>query len=113
MAKHAATSTGATRQSRTLAAYEAALEIASELDPDAVLQRITDLARKVVPAKYAALGVTDERGSVHTFVTSGITTRERRLLGDIPQGHGLIGELIRTRQPLLVNDIAADFLSVR
>ena len=112
MAKHAATSTGVTRQSRTLAAYEAALEIASELDPDAVLQRITDLARKVVPAQYAALGVTDERGSVHTFVTSGITTRERRLLGDIPQGHGLIGELIRTRQPLLVNDIAADPRSV-
>lgn len=112
MAEHTVTSTGANRQSRTLAAYEAALEIASVLDPDAVLQRIADLARKVVPAKYAALGVTDEHGRVHTFVTSGITARERRLLGDIPQGHGLIGELIRTRRPLLVNDIAADPRSV-
>jgi signal transduction histidine kinase len=95
-----------------MAAYEAALMIASELNPDAVLQRIPDLARQVVPAKYAALGVSDERSAVHTFITSGITPRERRLLGDIPQGHGLIGELIRTRKPLLVDDIAADPRSV-
>jgi two-component system, OmpR family, phosphate regulon sensor histidine kinase PhoR len=100
------------RHARLPAAYEAALELASELDPDQVLQRIPDLARKVVPAKYAALGVTDEHGVVHTFITSGITARERRLLGDIPQGHGLIGELIRNRQPLLVADIAADPRSV-
>jgi two-component system phosphate regulon sensor histidine kinase PhoR len=97
---------------RILAAYEAALEIASELDPDAVLQRVPDVARRVVPARYAALGVADETGLVHTFITSGITTRERMLLGDIPQGHGLIGELVRTRQPLLVDDIAADPRSV-
>lgn len=97
---------------RLIAAYEAALAIASELDPEQVLQRIPDLARKVVPAKYAALGITDDHGVVQRFITSGITARQRRLLGDIPQGHGLIGELIRTRQPLLVDDIAADPRSV-
>ncbi len=112
MAKTTATSSHPARQTRLLAAYEAALEIARELDPEVVLQRIADLARRVVPARYAALGITDEEGSVHAFYTSGITTRERRQLGDIPQGHGLIGELIRTRQPLLVNDIAADPRSV-
>jgi K+-sensing histidine kinase KdpD len=112
MTKHTATPPETSKQTRMQAAYEAALEIASELDPDIVLQRIVDLARQVVPAKYAALGVADEHGVVHTFITSGITVRQRRLLGDIPQGHGLIGELIRTRQPLLVNDIAAHPRSV-
>ncbi len=112
MAEPTATRPPADRKSRLMAAYEAALELASELDPDAVLQRIPDIARQVVPAKYAALGVTDERGVVHTFITSGITARERRLLGAIPQGHGLIGELIRTRMPLLVPDIAADPRSI-
>jgi signal transduction histidine kinase len=95
-----------------MAAYEAALMIASELDPNAVLQRIPDLARQVVPAKYAALGIADDLGRVHTFITSGISMRQRRRLGDIPQGHGLVGELIRTRIPLLVPDIAADPRSV-
>jgi K+-sensing histidine kinase KdpD len=102
----------ATAQSRTMAAYEAALEIASELDPDAVLQHVADLARQVVPAKYAALGVADDNGRVHTFITSGISNQERLALGDIPQGHGLIGELIRTRKPLMVPDIAADPRSI-
>lgn len=95
-----------------MAAYEAALTIAAELDPEAVLQRIADVAREVVPAKYAALGVADERGVVHTFITSGITSRQRRAIGPIPQGHGLIGELIEQRTPLIVNDVAAHPRSV-
>ena len=98
--------------SRIMAAYEAALEIASELEPDTVLQRIADVARKVVPARYSALGVAGEDGKVHTFITSGISNQERLAIGDIPQGHGLIGELIVNRQPLLVDDISAHPRSV-
>lgn len=95
-----------------MAAYEAALAIAAELDPDKILQRITDVAREVVPAEYAALGVADEQGRVHTFITSGISSRERQLIGPIPQGHGLIGELIEKRIPLIVDDIASHPKSV-
>lgn len=94
------------------AAYRAALEIARELDPAIVLQRVADAARQVIGAKYAALGVADESGRVHTFVTSGISRLDRLAIGDIPEGHGLIGELIRQRQPLLVPDIAEDPRSV-
>ncbi len=97
---------------RIMAAYQAALAIASELHPDSVLQSITDSARKVVPARYAALGVADEHGRVHTFITSGISHRERIAIGDIPQGHGLIGALITDGTPLMVEDIAADPRSV-
>jgi hypothetical protein len=41
---------------RLLAAYEAALAVAAEVTPEAVLQRIADLAREVVPARYARSG---------------------------------------------------------
>jgi signal transduction histidine kinase len=95
-----------------MAAYQAALAIASELHPDSVLQSITDSARQVVPAKYAALGVADDNGRVHTFITSGLTHRERLAIGEIPRGHGLIGALIKDGTPLLVEDIASDPRSV-
>jgi signal transduction histidine kinase len=99
-------------QRALVAAYEAALAIASELDLEAVLQRLVDLAREVVPAHYAALGVTDERGRIVQFVTTGITPEQRAALGPLPQGHGLLGVLIRERQPLLIPDIAEDPRSV-
>lgn len=100
------------RDRALIAAYEAALAVASEVDLPAVLQRIVDLAREIVPARYAALGVADEQGRITDFITSGITPEERAAIGPIPQGHGMLGELIRTGEPLLVPDIAADPRSV-
>ena len=95
-----------------IAAYEAALAVASELDLEAVLQRIVDLARSVVPARYAALGVADARGALVQFVTAGLDAAERAAIGPLPKGHGLLGELIRDGEPLLISDIAADPRSV-
>ena len=95
-----------------ISAYRAALLVASELEVDTVLQRIVDLAREVVPARYAALGVADANGHIVEFITSGITAEERAAVGPIPQGHGLLAALIRDRTPLLVPDITADPRSV-
>jgi PAS domain S-box-containing protein len=104
---------GATSPERKrLAAYEAALAVASEVDLDAVLQRIVDLACEVADARYGALGVTNDEGRVIRFITAGITPAQRAALGPIPQGHGLIGALIHDRTPLLVPNIAADSRSV-
>jgi signal transduction histidine kinase len=102
----------ATREPLPIAAYEAALAIASEVDLPLVLQRLVDLARQVVPARYAALGVADAEGQIVEFITSGITSEEREAIGPIPHGHGMLGELIKTGRPLLVPDIAADPRSV-
>jgi K+-sensing histidine kinase KdpD len=93
---------------RGIAAYAAALAVAREVTPDAVLQCIVDTAREVVPARYAALGVADAQKRITQFITSGITAEERALIGPLPEGHGLLGELIRERAPLLVPDIADD-----
>ncbi len=95
-----------------IAAYEAALAVASELDLSTVLQRIVDLARTVVPSRYAALGVSDAQGRIQQFITSGLSADEREAIGTLPEGHGLLGELIREGVPLLVPTIAADPRSV-
>ncbi len=95
-----------------LAAYEAALHIGAELDADLVLQRVVDLARTVVPSKYAALGVCDDNGVIQQFITSGIDAETRAAIGPLPHGEGLLGVLIHDGQPLIVPDIAADPRSV-
>lgn len=89
-------------------AYEASLAVGSDLALETVLQRIVDLARQVVPARYAALGIADEQGRILQFITSGISPEERAAIGPLPEGHGLLGELITEGRPLLVADIAAD-----
>lgn len=95
------------RDDAVIATYEAALAVASNLDLGSLLQRIADLAREVVPSKYSALGVADADGRIIEFFTSGITLEERALLGPIPEGHGLLGELVKYGVPLIVPDIAA------
>ena len=98
--------------SLAIAAYVAALDVASEVQLAAVLQRLVDLARDVIPSKYAALGVSDENGHITEFITSGISSLERARIGPIPQGHGMLGALIHDRTPLIVPRISDDARSV-
>jgi PAS domain S-box-containing protein len=98
--------------SLAIAAYVAALDVASEVQLSAVLQRLVDLARDVIPSKYAALGVSDEYGHITEFITSGISPLERARIGPIPQGHGMLGALIHDRTPLIVDKISNDPRSV-
>ena len=98
--------------SARLAAYEAALVVASETDRDAVLQRIVGLAREIVPCKFAALGVTDDNSRLQQFITTGISAAEIEAIGDYPVGKGLLGVLIHDGLPLIVDDIQAHPRSV-
>lgn len=93
---------------RLIAAYEGALAVASEMSPEAVLQRIIDAARLVANARYCALGVAGDDGRLTQFITSGMSHTERELIGNLPRGFGLLGELVRTRKPIIVSDIGAD-----
>jgi signal transduction histidine kinase len=106
------TSSPVRSEQELIATYEAALAVATELDLTRALQRLVDLARTVVPARYAALGVADDQGVITEFITSGITPAQRAILGELPQGHGLLGTLIRDRTPLMVPDISQDPRSV-
>ena len=80
--------------------------IAGELDVDRVLQLIVDSVRELVGARYAALGTFDARGRIERFITSGIDDDVRRSIGPLPQGHGLLGTIIRDGRALRIPDIA-------
>ncbi len=90
----------------------AGLALTSELDRDAVLQRVADQARLVANARYAALGVFDEDGNVTTFTTSGLSAEERARIGALPRGRGLLGHLQRDRRPIRLRDLATHPSSV-
>ncbi len=84
----------------------AGVAIFSERALDRVLQQVVDSAREVVGARYAALGVlAPDRTSLNQFVTSGLSAAERERIGDLPTGHGLLGEVIRNPKPIRTADI--------
>jgi signal transduction histidine kinase len=84
----------------------AGVAIFSKRALDEVLQEVVDTARDVVGARYAALGVLAEDGSsLVQFVTSGISQAERDRIGDLPQGRGLLGLVIREARPIRSADI--------
>ena len=93
---------------------EASLLIHDGLDLDTVLQGIVDGARHLTAAKYGALLVFDDSGTVRRFLTSGITTEERRLVGNCwPEGRGLLGYLNEIGgEPLRLRDVASHPASV-
>jgi signal transduction histidine kinase len=91
---------------------EAGLTLASELSLPIVLQRIVDLAAQVADARYGALGVIGEDDTLVEFVTTGIGARQRRAIGDLPTGRGILGLLIHEPRPVRIKNIADHQLSV-
>jgi signal transduction histidine kinase len=87
---------------------DAVIAVASELSLPVVLDRIVQLATELVGARYGALGVLDETHSrLVQFVTTGIDDGERRSIGHLPRGEGILGTLIRDPRPLRLTDLHA------
>ena len=91
---------------------EATLTITAELALDRVLQRIAHLARQLVNARYAALGIPDANGGLSEFLTSGMDEAQIAQMEHLPKGIGLLGELMRSTKPIRVARIADDPRSV-
>jgi len=80
----------------------------SELEPEAVLQRLLDVARELTGARYAAIGVLNERREgLERFLTAGIDEETHRQIGDLPRGRGVLGVLISEPRPLRLANVGA------
>lgn len=92
----------------TIEALDAATRAITEvLDLETVLQLIVDRVRDLVDARYAALGIADANGRIERFITSGLTREQRAAIGALPEGHGLLGLIIREGRSYRIPDIAA------
>src|SRR5262249_8550667 len=54
---------------------------------------------------YGALGVIGPDRTLVDFITHGISPDDRRLIGDLPRGHGVLGLLIEEPRPIRLPDI--------
>ena len=82
------------------------LALTSDLDAPTVLRRIVEAAVGLVDARYGALGVLDDTGTrLAQFITVGIDDEVHQLIGDLPEGHGLLGSLIVDAKPLRLPDL--------
>src|SRR5437588_10464324 len=80
--------------------------LVSELDPDTVLERILDEARRLTGARFAAMGVLDEqRRELERFVTAGVDKATHRRIGHLPHGRGVLGVLIEDPRPLRLAEV--------
>ena len=78
----------------------------ADLDVGLVLDRLLELARELTGARYAALGILDERrAELEQFLTTGIDEETHRAIGDLPHGRGILGVLIDDPQPLRLHDV--------
>jgi len=87
------------------ALLDAGLALASELSLPMVLQRIVDLAAEVTDARYVALGVIGEGEDLVDFITTGISAEQRKAIGALPRGKGLLGLLIREPRVVRIENI--------
>ncbi|HZD01003.1 MAG TPA: GAF domain-containing sensor histidine kinase [Actinomycetes bacterium] len=88
------------------------MTLASELSLPAILQRLVDLAVELTRARYGALGVLGRDGTLVDFITTGVTEDQRRAIGHLPMGRGVLGVLVRDVRPLRLADLTQDPRSV-
>jgi len=93
-------------QQRMRRLVEVGRALLSELDPDALLDRILETAREITGARYAALGILNsERTELERFLTQGVDEDTQRAIGDLPRGRGVLGVLIDEPRPLRLTDV--------
>ena len=93
-------------QLRTL--VKAGMILSARLSLTTVLQRIANMACKVVNARYGALGVLDGKGGLSQFITAGIDENAKRAIGPLPVGKGILGVLVHEAKPLRLKDLTTD-----
>ncbi|HBY93816.1 MAG TPA: hypothetical protein DEP84_07565, partial [Chloroflexi bacterium] len=84
--------------------YETSLTLTATLSVEALLKSVVDRARQLTGAQIGALGVLDSEGNLRSFMTSGLDPSQERL-GPRPQGHGILGLLLRDGPTIRLADI--------
>lgn len=88
--------------------HRATLNLFTDLSLDMVLNRIVDVAKNLVSAKFAALGVPDGQGGLDTFLYRGLSKEQADKIPHLPEGKGLIGEMLRESRSIRVAQMGSD-----
>jgi signal transduction histidine kinase len=86
---------------------EAVVAVGGNLDLEIVLRKIIETAVPLVQARYGALGVIGDDGRLTEFIPVGLDEAQIAAIDHWPEGHGLLGTLIRDPRPLRLADLSA------
>jgi two-component system sensor histidine kinase DevS len=95
-------------QERLIALHQASLELVKDVSLETLLERIATVACEQSNARYAAVGVLDDEGKLKRFISVGMTDDEIKRMPHPPRGHGLIGVLMGSEDPIRVSDVPRD-----
>jgi two-component system, NarL family, sensor histidine kinase DevS len=97
---------GALDESRLRKLIDVGRDLVAEHDPEVIFPRVLAAACELTGARYAALGVLDkDRHELERFITHGIDEEERRAIGTLPRGRGVLGLLIERPRPLRLAEV--------
>jgi signal transduction histidine kinase len=93
-------------EERLLRLLDVGRALVAELDLERLLQRVLEVAQELTGARYAALGVLDDRRErLERFLTIGIDEATHKAIGELPRGHGILGVLISDPRPLRLAEV--------
>ncbi|WP_308187738.1 sensor histidine kinase [Pseudonocardia abyssalis] len=102
----------ASTRDRMQGLLDAVMAVGEGLELDATLRRIVESAADLVDARYGALGVLGPSGGLSRFLHVGLDEETRAAMGPLPQGKGLLGQLILDPRPLRLADLGTHRSSV-
>jgi signal transduction histidine kinase len=83
----------------------AVLAVTAHLSVRDVLQTILTTARRLLDARYAALGIPDSKGSFREFLADGISDEQWAAIGPVPRQHGVLGLMLCDPNPVRLANI--------
>src|SRR4051795_7902461 len=104
---------GARAQARVQNLLDAFLSVSIGLDLPSTLRRIVESACDLVDAQYGALGVLRHGGDgLAAFIHVGVDDDTAARMGHLPEGKGVLGQLISEPYPLRIRDLGTHPSSV-
>ena len=76
------------------------LQLTEDLELDSVLLAIVDRSMELTEADYGAAVTVDDHGVIESFQYRGLTQEEVALLPHLPEGSGLLGEVMKQKRTI-------------
>jgi signal transduction histidine kinase len=95
-------------EDRLIALHRASIELVQDISLESLLERIAILACEQSGARYAALGVNNNKGELEKFIPIGMTEAEIEMMSHPPVGRGLIGALGSSKESIRLPDLNKD-----
>lgn len=90
----------------------AVIDLGNDLDLRSLLHRFVETAATLTDARYGALGILNAEGHFDDLILHGIDPETAALIGDPPQGHGVLGAITANPHTLRIADLGAHETSV-